>query len=783
MSYVNQFNTEFKLYTQCVCLQEKLDGNIDLADFNFPDGEYNVSIKNRYGDIVSKHNIIVKKNRTVQLFRRFDGSKKLSVAQTYVIPLNSIGNKVLQFILEKCNDIHKIFIDVIPSINQRVIGEQDMKNESDIPVVFTDIIKFEEYYMIVKGYMQVGKTKFIIASAVWHILNGMSSIIVLRNYNGDKDQMIRRISEFNKELQKFLGDDLKDKFKVEALSNEKININHLNGTTPSILISIANKNPLNKINKIIEDNPECSKKFILFIDEVDFIDSEGTCVQNELNKLREHCYCSYGVSATILDSTFKRDVDKSNVIVLSTPDNYKSIVNFKFIHLEFENHLVATTDGCIIQEDNNIISYLDAFDMKNPYYVELYDDNCDKNINPICYHPVDTLLRVSICNNPNLRLLAYIASNRKFPVMYFQGGEGSQAGKITASIPSHNTPITLINGCESRIQSSIILDDKNNTKLEGIFHIFDNASPSLVKEWMKNTGGGVERFPRIMTLAGGMAARCQSFGAADFNECLSNKTLAWHLTEMYIAVSTNMDQPELIQTAGRLCVVARDNIQPLFYATKSVCKDLIHAFQTQEELIERSRKSTTTESIGDIMKNLPIYSKKIVVGRDLTKKTEVKLNLVSKEDDKAAGGWSEFMTYCSREKDGKRIKTGKLIVNQEREEILIDMIDKKIQHVNVQVNNNESIERITDRFKYWSSENGSNTCISRFLYSLDPDKIYTKNEIKTLADDVSIVLKNLFVYKFNKSNGYGEILVNMLDKKVQLDPRLVDVHKKYFTQL
>ena len=58
-----------------------------------------------------------------------------------------------------------------------------------------------------------------------------------------------------------------------------------------------------------------------------------------------------------------------------------------------------------------------------------------------------------------------------------------------------------------------------------------------------------------MTLAGGMAARCQSFGSADFNDCLSNGTLAWHLTEMYMTVSAKMDQPEMMQTAGRLFVV------------------------------------------------------------------------------------------------------------------------------------------------------------------------------------------------------------------------------------
>ena len=173
-------------------------------------------------------------------------------------------------------------------------------------VKFEDIMEFSEKYMIVKGFMQVGKSKFIISSSVWFMLNGMSSIIVLRNYNGDKDQLIRRISEYNHMLQEFLGNELKGKFKIETVTDKNIQIEHFtDNNNPKIIVCIAHPTPLKKLNNIVE-NPKVTKKYALFLDEVDFIDSEGTCVQKELDKLRQHCFCSYGVSATILDSTFKR---------------------------------------------------------------------------------------------------------------------------------------------------------------------------------------------------------------------------------------------------------------------------------------------------------------------------------------------------------------------------------------------------------------------------------------------------------------------------------------------
>jgi hypothetical protein len=162
-----------------------------------------------------------------------------------------------------------------------------------------------------------------------------------------------------------------------------------------------------------------------------------------------------------------------------------------------------------------------------------------------------------------------------------------------------------------------------------------------------------------------MAARCQSFGASDFNICLSDKKLAWHLTEMYLSVSTVMDQPELLQTAGRLCVVARDNIQPLMYASKDTCIDLIKAFQTQEELLERARNDQQKQCIGKIMESLPMYRKKVISGRSLTKKANYKLNLVSKKADAESGGWNKRDVYCSKDVNGNKISASKLQISQE----------------------------------------------------------------------------------------------------------------------
>ena len=686
----NKNMNTFGCESGCVFLRERRDGQVNLADFNFPDGEYKVSIWNADGYVISTDNRITKENRKVQLYRYYEGSDIPIVAQSYKIPMDDINQKVLQFIMENCPDITKIFIDSIPSLNNRLIEETEMVCELNtnkntitwVPingydsidinrkvVKFKDIIEFSEKYTIVKGFMQVGKTNFIISAAVWFMLNGMSSVIVLRNCNSDKDQLIRRIKEYNTRIQAFLGDDFSNKFVVKSVSNGEIKPKHFT-KDPVIVVVIANTSPLKKINNMIE-NTGASKKFALFLDEVDFIDSNGTGVQKELDKLREHCFCSYGVSATILDSAFKRDIEKGNVIVLSTPENYKSVVHFKMMHLpnNKESCLVTTTDDDIMEKDNNVLDYLNEFGEKNPHYVELYDDEKygegEQDIRPECHHPVISLLHVSITNSPNLQLLSQIQTGYCYPAMYFMGG-GTGSGCVYLSLLSEKNPITLSNGKKSKI----IKNEKYSDMIvKGEFHKFDGASPSLVLEWLKKNGG-VKLFPRIIILAGVLAGRCQSFGSADFNSCLYNKTLGWHLTEMYLSASKTMDQPELIQLAGRLCVVARDNIQPLLYATKHTCMDLIKSFQIQEELIDRARKSDSINSIGKIMESLPIYTKKFVSKRNLTKKSEFKLNLATKEEDRDAGGWNKRDMYCSKDVNGGRIISEKLHMSETLERIL-----------------------------------------------------------------------------------------------------------------
>jgi len=115
---------------------------------------------------------------------------------------------------------------------------------------------------------------------------------------------------------------------------------------------------------------------------------------------------------------------------------------------------------------------------------------------------------------------------------------------------------------------------------------------------------------------------------------------------MYLCASSGMDQPELIQTAGRLCVATPrgDNVPLTLYTTKDVEKDLVKAYWLQEELIERADREykVSDNPLWKLIQDIPIYKGKIPTkNRSLTKKVKYELNDIDTKED---GGY-EFDRY------------------------------------------------------------------------------------------------------------------------------------------
>jgi hypothetical protein len=691
----------------------------------------------------------------------------------------TLQEAVISFIIGRCPDVEKIFMEIAPRLNSVDVSREEeiltktatfkvnqststpkkrphvnMTDEKYVKSTkgFNDLVHFNERYMIVKGYIQSGKTQFIISAAVWFMMQGKHAVVVLRNNSDDEDQLKNRVFEFNRQLQLTLGEHA-GKFEV-VVQNGKLTLPKMK-SCPKMIISIGNEAPLKCLNNFVETNNEMKKKYAVFIDEVDFVDSLHTKVQKQINLLRSNSYCVFGISATIMDTTFKEDVEKGNVIMLHRPNYYKGIENLQACNLKFEHKLATYTTDNILDIDPNMSTYLEKFatrDHNDTYYIPIYKEK----------HPIDTLIRVSTAILPNLLLLSHIHENYPNVVaMFYSGG-----GEITLSIHNQTEQIILSDGTRGKITPII----KQNVLISGKFYLFKNTSPSFVKEWLYNNGG-VTKYPRIITLAGALASRSISFGAANYEECKNKNRIWWHLTEMYLCASKKMDQPELLQTAGRLCVVAKDSVSLKLYTTESVHEDLIKAYWVQEELIERATCIQNQKYIAQSIKNLPISDKKLS-SRTLTKKVKYELNKVTQAEDRANGGWWEECDYLRRNADSDEIMTDEYedcdTEPESEPEPDMDTITIPI----------EEYERLTKKmFPRWAKASSK---ISNFMHSLDPRKMYTQEEIR--AELARHQIKNLNSVTHSiitTKRGYGQILY-VSTCGYQLYPELRNDFKRFF---
>ena len=132
---------------------------------------------------------------------------------------------------------------------------------------------------------------------------------------------------------------------------------------------------------------------------------------------------------------------------------------------------------------------------------------------------------------------------------------------------------------------------------------------------------------------------------------------------------------------------------------------------------------------------------------------------------------------------------------EEKMKIDVEVAERKKAKKNAEKKNDTGdlddaeIKRIEKSFKqYWSRED-SDTKISHFMKNLDPSKSYTMSEFKVLANsagftDMRVLIQNLNVSNSRRTenkHGYGKIMKqSACGSRMQLYPRLVELHKKYF---
>lgn len=428
--------------------------------------------------------------------------------------------------------------------------------------------------VVVKGHVQSGKTNFMLCTALVHLFRDlMSSVIVLRDSRGDFNQIANRIKETVKSLSDYLarGDiEIKILMVDSHLSDVEFDL-AMECKSPRLIVVLGNGSQLARINRRLEAG-EDNKEFLLFIDEADANDAGDSARAQQVLSLCQKAKYRLHVSATVLELGLKNELDVGGVHIMRDVPHYMGLDKLQPRYLKDGKAAPCNKVKDVPSEkDPNISEFLDFFAELEPHYIDLFS----------CYHPQHCLISCGATIEPQRRLME-LAANREGITVVVYNGDG----------------IDLYS--ESLVSENVVIDGYQSMEcpwMPGGHRISSRVGYSSVIQFLKDLGG-VERFPRILTISGKLAGRGISFTSRDYGKYLANFSagtqptwVGWRLTSMYIIPSSTASQPFLMQITGRVCCIVRDNIPTYVYTTRKTFRDIRKAYWAQEELIARARGS------------------------------------------------------------------------------------------------------------------------------------------------------------------------------------------------
>ena len=517
-----------------------------------------------------------------------------------------------------------------------------------------DINNLQKQY-IVKGHVQSGKTNFIInTSKIFLDLNYLI-VIIVRDRKSDKQQLFIRLKE---QIKKY----------------------------SDIYIVLGNASSISKIEKKLD------KPYILFIDEVDFVDhNQKSQKYKSIQILKEKAVSIFGISATIMDSLAKDNILSENLILLDKSTFYKGIQNIEMIEIDENSKFTGKIKSNLFDQDINLFLFINSFISRKPYK-----------------------------EHPNICLITN--SRTKHPC---------EKAQIELSKHYSNLSIIIYNG-----------NGISFTKGEVSFKSKKSISSFL--QILKNEG--LEIHPHIIIFAGDLAGRSISFTSEDYQ---------WHLTDQRLLVSNTCDEPELIQKI-RLCGIYKDDIPLRLYSTKKIILDLKKAFFRQEEIISslQDSKMKSLDFINSMEMNTKKLTHRNIVKdqyiqfefKKVNKETGWSMDLYETNTKYKVEPKVELKLECKVESNVEP----KVEPNVEPK--VEPNVEPKVEP-NVECNVECKVDLIIDKIRKHLSTN--KTFISKFLLSIDPTIFYKKDDLLDILKKAGYQQPKNYIKSLLGSTKYG----------------------------
>ncbi len=483
--------------------------------------------------------------------------------------------------------------------------------------------------IVVYAPPQSGKTRFTIMTALLHLLEGITPIIITRRLKGDRSQFIDRINGLAKLLNEHYIEtrahwdnpeeellwtfkDGKSSLAVDNIvkkSDQKKIEEALVSNTPIIPVVLGNSSQLKKIRHVINNaNIRAGKKckYMLLIDECTEVDYGQA--SPHVSALKANAAKTVSIDATPIGAFFADDSIKPEFTFYLEPDwkKYRGFADFQVKFLEHDVFSIGKKMSWdeMIKADPNMVPWLDQMSQKETW----------TSLN-------DTRSRVMrLCNTDRIEN------------MDTQFNEIQKLYPDTFAIVEMHTKGTRIYNPVSRKTGEFKNGKFYDLPLSDAISLFNDAT----------------KFPRILCIVGQMGDRCLSFVSNDYN---------LHLNEDYITFPKSTCVGTMYQRM-RMCGNNRGKGSLNLYITKSAYVDISKGIKLIDEFIERAKKMSN-RSMRKSMTAMPMYKGKFSTRKLAASKFKEKVNKVKGND----GGWSvDRYKQEIKDENGNVVDTVPLIV-------------------------------------------------------------------------------------------------------------------------
>lgn len=249
--------------------------------------------------------------------------------------------------------------------------------------------------------------------------------------------------------------------------------------------------------------------------------------------------------------------------------------------------------------------------------------------------------------------------------------------------------------------------------------------------WLAQNGGA-KRFPNIVVVAGDMARRGINFACHDS----TNRDNCWHLTHQ-ILFGKDGSTCSMVVQACRILGNHGDDIPLKLYCSENTRDKILKSYKLSEA-VTRIFSENETKYCGDKTSLTKVACSNLPVCR--ADKPERYL----RKGERTAFKW---------------VRRGKPTI--------LDASEPAPQE------KNKDMAAIESLFSKWSRD--KNLKVSKFLYSIDPRRLYTTKEISTEFPYISLS------HYFGEGSKYGKGLVlEKTQSGIRLSPDFIHLFEKYF---